>query len=132
MPQEITHATALRETRMGMKVSHWIWWEFPQLRGLGKSKRAHDYGIIDFDEAARYLAHPVLGPRLMEMCMALLLHPDKSAEAILGPVDAQKVRSMATLFSAVPGAPQVFDDILKVFFLGYGCQQTLDQIADDI
>lgn len=124
MPQEMTHAAALAEIRAGLKLSHWIWWEFPQLRGLGRSKRAMDYGIKDLEEATSYLAHPVMGARLVELSMALMMHRDKSPEAIMGPVDALKLRSMATLFAAVPGAPAVFSDILHVFFADMRCPKT--------
>lgn len=131
MPQEMTHAKALMEIRSGMKLSHWMWWEFPQLRGLGKSKRSEDYGLKDLDEATRFLGHPVLGMRLLELCIALLAHRDKSPEAIMGPVDAQKLQSMATLFSAVPGAPAVFLDILTAFYAGMACPRTQTLLAAD-
>ena len=124
MPQEMTHAAALAEIRAGLKLSHWIWWEFPQLRGLGRSKRAMDYGIKDLEEATSYLAHPVMGARLVELSMALMMHREKSPEAIMGPVDALKLHSMATLFAAVPGAPAVFSDILHVFFADMRCPKT--------
>jgi uncharacterized protein (DUF1810 family) len=128
-PQEITHSKALMELRTGLKLSHWIWWELPQLRGLGKSQRAHDYGLIDLDEAGRYLGHPLLGMRLLEMFMALLAHRDKSPEAILGPVDAMKLRSCATVFARVPGAPDIFQDALDAFFGGQTCLRT-DELLD--
>lgn len=124
MPQEMTHAKALAEMRGGLKLSHWMWWEFPQLRVLGKSKRAVDYGLKDLSEATAYLAHPVLGARLVEMSIALMMHQGKGPEAIMGPVDAVKLRSMATLFAAVPGAPAVFSDILTVFYAGVACPKT--------
>lgn len=131
LPQDMTHAKALAEMRGGLKLSHWMWWEFPQLRSLGKSKRAVDYGLKDLNEATRYLAHPVLGARLLEMCMALMMHQGKSPEAIMGPVDAMKLRSMATLFAAVPGAPAVFRDILTVFYADISCPQTKALLATD-
>lgn len=129
-PQELTHAKALSELRMGLKLSHWMWWELPQLRQLGKSKRAVDYGLADLREATQYLAHPVLGVRLVEMCMALMMHGYKNPEAILGPVDAVKLRSMATLFAQVPGAPDVFKDLLDTFFGGHGCAATKAALAE--
>ena len=127
--QAETHAAALAELRAGRKVTHWIWWELPQLRGLGRSPRAFDYGLEDLDEAAAYLAHPVLGPRLIEMCEALLGHADQSAEAILGPVDALKVRSTATLFSHVDNAPDVFRRVLDTFYDGVACSATEAEIS---
>ncbi|MDC0737816.1 DUF1810 family protein [Cognatishimia sp. SS12] len=129
-PQALTHEKALGEVRMGLKLSHWIWWEMPQLRGLGRSAKSVKYGLQDLEEATAYLAHPVLGPRLVALCMALLAHRNKPIEAILGPVDAQKARSMATLFAAVPGAPLVFEDVLKAFFMGMTCPQTKAALGD--
>lgn len=128
-PQEATHAKALQELRMGLKLSHWIWWELPQLRELGKSSRAITFGLADLEEARCYLAHPILGARLLELCMALMVHSDKSPEAILGPVDAMKLRSMATLFAEIEGAPEVFEDILQNFFAGMRCLKTQALIA---
>lgn len=128
-PQDLTHAKALLEIRAGMKLSHWMWWEFPQLRGLGQSVKSVKYGLADLDEARRYLAHPVLGTRLVELSMALMIHKAKSPEAIMGPIDAAKLRSMATLFEAVEGAPAVFADILETFFAGMRCPRTRDALA---
>ncbi len=130
MPQDMTHATALQELRSGMKLSHWMWWEFPQLRFLGKSKRAVDYGQQDLDVATRFLGHPVLGARLVELCMALMMHQDKTPEAIMGPVDALKLQSMATLFAAVSGAPAVFQDLLSTFYGGMPCPRTKAFLAN--
>ncbi|MEQ9692925.1 DUF1810 family protein [Shimia sp. SDUM112013] len=127
-PQDQTHAQALGELRSGRKLTHWIWWEMPQLRSLGRSQRARDYGLADLDEAQRYLAHPVLGPRLVALCEALLLHSREPPESILGPVDALKVRSMATLFAAVPEAPAVFKALLDIFYEGQPCPLTVAEI----
>ena len=127
--QAETHEAALAELRAGRKVTHWIWWELPQLRGLGRSPRAQEYGLEDLAEAEAYLAHPVLGPRLIEMCEALLAHAEKSAEEILGPVDAMKVRSMATLFAHVEGAPDVFRRLLETFYGGQACAATEAEIS---
>jgi len=126
--QEETHAQALAELRVGRKLTHWIWWELPQLRTLGRSRRTHDYGLADLDEATRYLAHPILGPRLVEMSDALLTHSNRTAIDILGPVDALKLRSTATLFAAVPGAPDVFQHLLDQFYDGTSCPSTLAEI----
>jgi uncharacterized protein (DUF1810 family) len=128
-PQAQTHAQALREVTEGRKVSHWIWWEFPQLAALGRSPRAVEYGLSGLDEAAAYLEHPLLKARLVELCAALLSHRGTEAEAILGPVDALKVRSMATLFAAVPGAPPVFDEVLQAFFGGERCPLTTAELG---
>jgi uncharacterized protein (DUF1810 family) len=120
-PQDNTHAQALAEIKAGRKVTHWIWWEMPQLARLGHSPRAVEFGLAGLEEASDYLAHPVLKARLLELCTAMLSHAGKSAEDLLGPVDAMKVRSMATLFSRVPGAPDVFEDILETFYNGARC-----------
>ncbi len=127
--QEATHAHALRELTEGRKVSHWIWWEMPQLASLGRSPRAVRYGLAGVDEAADYLGHPVLRARLVELCEALLSHRNTDAETILGPVDAMKVRSMATLFAAVPDAPPVFREVLDAFYDGQPCPLTRAQIG---
>lgn len=123
-PQELTHAKALSELRAGLKLSHWIWWELPQLRGLGTSVKSEKYGLANLGEARLYLGHPILGARLVELCMALMAHKGSSPEAILGPIDARKLQSMATLFASVQGAPAVFQDILDGFFAGMRCLRT--------
>lgn len=126
--QDDSYATALSELRQGRKQSHWMWFIFPQLRGLGRSAASYHYGIADLDEARRYLAHPVLGPRLVACAEAILAHGDTPAETIMGPVDAAKLRSSATLFAAVEDAPPVFDSILRIFFQGQPCRRTLERI----
>lgn len=128
-PQETTHATALAELTAGRKVTHWIWWEMPQLKSLGRSRRAYDYGLADLEEAQAFLAHPLLGPRLVELCQAVLRHGDKSADDIMGPVDALKLRSMATLFASVPNTPEVFQSILTQFFDSKACPLTREELS---
>lgn len=94
----------LQELRAGAKRTHWMWFVFPQLRGLGRTSTAQFYGIASLDEARAYWAHPVLGARLRECCEALLGVPDKSAHAVLGSPDDLKLRSCLTLFlQAAPG-----------------------------
>lgn len=127
--QHDTYDAALSELRQGRKQSHWMWFIFPQLRGLGRSEMSHHYGIADLDEARRYLAHPILGPRLVACCEAVLGHGDRTAEAIFGAVDAGKLRSSATLFAAVEGAPAVFAALLTRFFGGVRCGLTLDRLG---
>ena len=83
----------LEEIRAGRKESHWMWFVFPQLRGLGRSATAQHYGLADLDEAKEYLAHDVLAPRLIEISRAMLAHEGNTPETILGPVDAMKLRS---------------------------------------
>lgn len=114
----------VRELQAGQKVSHWVWWVFPQLETLGRSARARHFGLRDAEEARVYLAHPVLGSRLAEASGWLLDHPGRSPEAMLGPVDALKVRSSMTLFEAVPGAPEVFSQVLERLYGGSRCPVT--------
>lgn len=99
-----SYATALAEIRAGAKRSHWMWYVFPQVAGLGHSAMARRYAIASLDEARAYLAHPVLGARLRECVAALDGLDGVSAEAVFGPVDAMKLRSSLTLFEAT-GAP---------------------------
>lgn len=126
--QQHTHRNALAEIKYGTKLTHWMWWEFPQLRGLGQSHRARLYGIRDLDEATRFLADKDLGKHLLENMDAMLLHGDKTAQDILGEVDAMKLRSCATLFAAVPDAPDVFARVLEAFFDGHPCEKTKERL----
>ena len=125
------HARARDEIARGRKPTHWMWYIFPQLAGLGRSETARFYAIADLDEAGAYLAHPVLGPRLVEMAQLMLTHEGKPAEAILGPVDAMKLRSSMTLFAAVPGAAPEFGQVLDRFFGGARCALTEAALASD-
>lgn len=120
------YAEALAELRAGAKQSHWIWFVLPQLRGLGHSGNSIYYGIENADEAAAYLAHPVLGARLRECVTALLAHTDKTAHEILGSPDDLKFRSCLTLFRAV-AAPDdsLWQDALDQFFSGQPDDATL-------
>lgn len=111
------YAIALAEIERGRKVSHWIWYIFPQLRGLGHSRYSHFYGIVDRKEAEAYLAHPVLGQRLREISGALLANTNKWARAILGDIDAQKVQSCMTLFDSI-SPNDIFSDVLDSFYNG--------------
>ncbi|VEG55370.1 calpastatin [Mycolicibacterium aurum] len=115
--QEGVYATALAELRAGAKRTHWIWFIFPQLRGLGRSATAQRYGISSLDEARAYLRHPVLGPRLVECAGVLATHADRSATDILGYPDDLKVRSSMTLFARA-GQETVFGEVLAAFYDG--------------
>lgn len=121
--QADTYAAALAELREGRKRSHWMWFIFPQLASLGRSGTAKFYGIADLAEARAYLADPVLGPRLIACAEAMLMHPDRSAEDILGPVDALKLRSSATLFETA-GA-EAMGRVLATFYGGERCAATM-------
>lgn len=120
-----TYETALAELAQGHKRSHWMWFIFPQLRGLGQSSTAQFYGIADQDEAERYLANPFLQTRLLSCVEAVLRHPDLSADDILGTVDAVKLRSSATLFALASSDNDVFIRVLGQFFEGMPCSRTL-------
>lgn len=120
------YAIALAELRAGRKTTHWIWYVFPQLRGLGRSSRATFYGIASLDEARAYLAHPVLATRLAECVAAMNAHDSTTAVEILGSIDAQKFRSCLTLFLAGDPANAGFREALAKYFAGTPDQNTLD------
>ena len=123
------HDAAVRELRSGRKTGHWIWYEFPQLAGLGRSAMSIRYAISGLDEARAYLSHPVLGPRLVECSEALLVHRGRDAVDILGAIDAVKVRSSMTLFHrADPEAP-AFSRVLDVFYGGVPDPRTDELLA---
>jgi uncharacterized protein (DUF1810 family) len=117
--------TALAELQGGRKESHWIWFVFPQLAGLGRSPTARFYGIASLDEANAYLQHPVLGPRLKQSVEALLPWAGKrSADDVLGPIDGMKLRSSLTLFDRVaPG--DIFKRALDDFYAGERDERSL-------
>ena len=123
-----TYDAALRELRAGSKRSHWMWFVFPQVAGLGRSATAQHFAISGLDEARAYLAHPVLGPRLRECARALVELDGSDPVAVLGPVDAQKLRSSMTLFaSADPGEP-LFRAVLDRYFAGREDDATTSQL----
>ena len=118
---------ALEEIRNGRKRSHWIWFVFPQMKGLGHSYNADYYGISGCDEAQAYWDHPVLGARLRKITEALLHVEGKTAREILGGIDAMKVRSSMTLFLEVTGE-NIFRQVLDTFFDGRECSRTLSML----
>jgi uncharacterized protein (DUF1810 family) len=126
--QETSWPAALSELRQGTKRSHWMWWIFPQITGLGRSETAHHYAIRSLDEARAYLDHPVLGNRLLE-ATAAVTSARGSAEAIMGSIDAVKLRSSMTLFGAVAGDPTPFRAALDRFFGGERDAATLTLIG---
>jgi uncharacterized protein (DUF1810 family) len=113
------------ELRAGRKRSHWMWFVFPQLRGLGVSSTAEFYGLASLDEARAYLAHPVLGPRLRECCALMLGVPAKGAHEILGSPDDLKFRSCLTLFALAAPDEAVFRQALERFYDGQPDSRTL-------
>ena len=113
-----TYETALAELRSGRKLSHWMWFVFPQIAGLGRSAVSRRYAISSLAEARAYLAHPVLGPRLIECADALSELRQSSAEEIFGDIDAMKLRSSMTLFAHADPANPLFKRVLDAYFAG--------------
>jgi uncharacterized protein (DUF1810 family) len=113
-----TFQKAVAELRQGQKASHWMWFVFPQIAGLGQSPISRKYAISSLAEARAYLAHPVLGPRLEECAEIVCGIQDRSAEQIFGGIDALKLRSSATLFARAEPATQVFQRVLDLYFDG--------------
>lgn len=122
---------ALGEIRRGRKVSHWIWYIFPQLKGLGRSGMADHYGIRDLEEAKQYLDNDVLRERLVEISEALL-EQDGRIEGIVGYVDAMKVRSCMTLFREADPEIEVFGKVLDKFYGGKPDEKTLQMIQRQV
>jgi len=111
------YGTAVAELGRGRKESHWMWFVFPQLAGLGRSPMSQRYAISTLDEARAYLEHPVLGPRLRE-CARLAAEASGSAEDVFGAIDALKLRSSMTLFARAAPDESVFGEVLARFFGG--------------
>ncbi len=127
--QRASYSTALAELRSGRKRSHWVWYVFPQLVGLGRSLTSQRYGLSGVAEAAAYLAHPVLGARLREAIHAMLAHGSVPATTILGELDAMKFRSCLTLFSVAAPAEPLFSNALAHYFAGQPDAATLQGVA---
>ncbi|HYK06388.1 MAG TPA: DUF1810 domain-containing protein [Gaiellaceae bacterium] len=117
-----TYAAAVAELRAGRKTSHWMWFVFPQIAGLGTSEMATRYAISSLEEARAYLAHLILGPRLQECVRILNELNGRTAQEIFGPVDAMKLRSSLTLFARATPENPLFRDVLDRYF---------DGVADD-
>jgi uncharacterized protein (DUF1810 family) len=123
--QAADYAAALAEVRAGRKETHWMWYVFPQLAGLGSSPTARRYAITGRAEAEAYLAHPVLGPRLVEVAEAALAVAGRSARDVFGPPDDLKLRSCATLFARVSPPGSVFERLLAKYFDGRPDERTV-------
>jgi uncharacterized protein (DUF1810 family) len=123
--QESVYAEVSAELKAGRKRTHWIWFVFPQLAGLGSSPMARQYAVSGMPEARAYLAHPILGRRLIECVQAMLQHRQQSPHQILGEIDAVKWRSCLTLFSAADPDGRVFDAALAQFYAGQRDEATL-------
>ena len=125
--QKRDYKIALEEVRKGKKETHWIWYVFPQMLGLGHSCYANLYGIKNKDEAEEYLKHKILGKRLREVTSALLKHEGKSAEDIFGYPDTMKVKSSMTLFDTIC-PDDIFAQVLHKFYDGKKCKLTLEML----
>lgn len=126
--QADTFDRALAELQSGRKQSHWMWYIFPQVEGLGRSAMAQQYAIRSLDEARSYVAHPVLGPRLLQCSEATLRVQGRSARDIFGSPDDLKLRSSATLFAMASAAGSVFHRLLDVYFGGMKDERTMELI----
>lgn len=113
-----TYQQALAELRQGNKTTHWIWFVFPQIHGLGSSPTAVKYAVQSLAEAREYLAHPILGPRLLECARTLLGLPGADAEAVLGGIDARKLQSSMTLFHRADPTEETFPAVLEKYYGG--------------
>lgn len=124
--QSPAYDQALAELRAGRKRTHWMWFVFPQIEGLGSSDTARFYAIADRAEAAAYLKHPLLGPRLRQCAAALLGVEGRTGLEILGSPDDLKARSCMTLFAELPDADPVFRQVLEKYYAGEPCRRTLE------
>ncbi|GAB3864922.1 DUF1810 domain-containing protein [Hymenobacter segetis] len=126
--QDRNYRDALAEIRNGHKRTHWMWYVFPQIQGLGNSEWAQFYALVDAQEARDYLSHPVLGARLLEICQVLLGLASSDAHAIFGSPDDLKLKSSMTLFASL-GASPVFQQVLDKFYGGVQDEKTLRILA---
>jgi len=124
--QETTYDSALAEIKRGRKTSHWMWFIFPQLAGLGLSEMNRRYAISSIGEATAYLQHPILSERLREISLAVLQNRVADAHAIFGSPDERKLRSCMTLFAAIPDTNPVFQQVLDRFYQGSPDMRTLE------
>ena len=123
--QDGVYERALAELRRGRKTSHWMWFVFPQLRGLGRSAMAYEYGIASLDEARAYLAHALLGPRLVECTAAVNAVEGRSAHEIFGSPDDMKFHSSMTLFARASPATAEFSAALDIYFAAEPDERTI-------
>ena len=128
--QADSYSTALAEIKNGRKRNHWMWYIFPQIKGLGFSETSKYYAIQNLAEAAAYLQHPILGPRLIQISNALLTLPGNNATQIFGNPDDMKLHSSMTLFATVENTTPVFAAVLDKFFGGEKDRGTLEMIQE--
>lgn len=127
--QEQDFKTAFKEIKNGRKMSHWMWYIFPQIQGLGKSSTSQYYGIKDLNEARAFINDPYLGGNLKKISMALLELEENNAVAIFGKPDDIKLKSCMTLFSYISEDGSIFHKVLKKYFDGRQCKRTLSIIG---
>ncbi|HSV09868.1 MAG TPA: DUF1810 domain-containing protein [Hanamia sp.] len=129
--QKRDYALALSEIKNGRKQSHWMWYIFPQIHGLGFSETSRFYSIKNMQEAETFLNHPVLGQRLIEICNELLKSQTNDAHKVFGSPDDVKLKSSMTLFSLLPNTNPVFQSVLDKFFNGEKDDKTLQIISEE-
>lgn len=127
--QEQDFKTAFKEIKNGRKMSHWMWYIFPQIQGLGKSSTSQYYGIKDLNEARAFISDPYLGGNLKKISMALLELEENNAVAIFGKPDDIKLKSCMTLFSCISEDGSIFHKVLEKYFDGRQCKRTLSIIG---
>lgn len=128
LAQEYSYDTALSEIKKGRKTTHWIWYIFPQLKGLGVSYRSEQYGIENAEEARSYLSHPVLGARLREITKAVLNLNENDAHKVMGYPDDMKLRSCMTLFAYISENDSIFHRVLEKYFDGKRDEATIKML----
>jgi uncharacterized protein (DUF1810 family) len=126
--QQLVFAGVIEELKYGSKRGHWMWFIFPQLKGLGRTAQSTFFGISSIHEAAAYLQHPVLGPRLKQCAQLVNAVERRSAEDIFGEIDAMKFRSSMTLFASATPENQIFTDALKKYYAGEFDPLTIDYL----
>lgn len=126
--QENMYQIALNEIKRGNKSIHWMWFIFPQYKGLGYSSKAQKYAITCIEEASMYYNHPILGRRLIEITNAFLKIENKSAYEILGHPDYLKMKSCMTLFNVIQTESEVFSQVINKYYSGSECSRTISQI----
>jgi len=126
--QQDVYDAAVSELRAGRKTSHWMWFIFPQIAGLGQSATAQKYAVTSLAEAESYLAHPLLGPRLLECARILTQLNGRTAREVFGAVDAQKLQSSMTLFARAAAEPSPFGEVLDQYFDGDEDEATLQRL----
>jgi len=129
LAQQQVYPAVLAELKAGQKQTHWMWFVFPQIKGLGRSATAQHYAIASKEEARAYLEHPVLGRRLQECARIISQIEGRSAEQVFGGIDALKLRSSMTLFALTSEEPTIFNDILNKFFDGKPDQATIGLLS---